>query len=90
MTMRKRTKLPPEVRETIRDILHGDDPDKLVRAFGYATGGVLRCSEVIETTPTKLVCLAECLSGEDEGLVLRAEVTFDVVGGRVTSIILQR
>jgi hypothetical protein len=90
MTIRKRVKLSPEVREAVHDILRDDDPDKLVRAFRYATGGVLRCAEVIESTPTRLVCLAEYLSGEDEGLVVRAEVNFDLVAGRVTSIMLQR
>jgi hypothetical protein len=90
MTIRKRVKLPPEVVETIRAILHGDDPDKLVRAFGYATGGDFHCKEVIEATPSKLVCLAECTGGEDDGMDVRAEVTFDMEAGEVKSISLQR
>lgn len=90
MTMRKRVKLPPEVEETIRALLHGDDPDKLARAFGYATSGEFRCTEVIAATPTKMVCMAECLSGENDGMVFRAEISFDLVAGEVKSISLQR
>jgi hypothetical protein len=92
MTMHERGmgKLPPEALETIRDILHGDDSDKLVRAFEYATGWAFRCTEVIEATPTKLVCMAECMGGKVNSLPDRAEMHFDLVAGEVKGIELVR
>jgi hypothetical protein len=87
---RGRSELPPEALEAIRTVLHGDDPDKLIRAFEYALGGAVRCTRVIETTPTTFVCMAEFLGGKRDGFPIRAEMTFDLTAGEVKSIDMMR
>lgn len=81
--------MPPEVQEAVREILHGDDPDKLVQTFEYVLGGNFRCTEVIEATPTKFVCLAERMGKKYDGLSFRAEMAFDLAAGEVNKISLQ-
>lgn len=90
MHVRGMGKLSSEALETIREILHGDDPDKLVQAFEYAAGWTFRCTEVIEATPTRLVCMAERMGGKRNGPSVRAEMNIDLVAGEVKGIELVR